>query len=181
MTQMRDQGVVIMVMGPRLLKGGGGNLLSVWRNISCWAVLKLSVDCSTYMRISEIKSILLFVFCGGIICLSHISQPFDASKRLLHWVTECSTYELDTFSLRWWQVPLRLTKRNKNKFLVWIILNGALCCKINNISDVNRSYGIRRGVQITHNNLSVRNSFIPHCEVRRQAQSSPLKFYWIIN
>jgi len=121
-----------------------------------------------------------YYLCGGIICLSHISQPFDASKRLLHWVTECSAYELDTFSLPWWQVPLWLTKRNKNKFLVWIILNGALCCKINNISNVNRSYGIRWGVQITHNNLSVRNRFIPHCEVRRQAQSSPLQIYWII-
>ena len=167
-------------MGPWLLKGTG-NLLSVWRNISCWAALKLSVDRSSDTRISEIKSILLFVFYGGIIGLSHVSQPFDASKRLLHLETDCPPYELDTFSLPWWQVQLRLTKWNKNKFLVWIVLNGALCCKINNISDVNRSYGIRWRVQITHNNLSVRNRFIPHCGVRRQAQSLPLKIYWIVN
>lgn len=39
MTQMRDQGVVIMVMGPRLLKGGGGKFverLTEYQLLSCF-------------------------------------------------------------------------------------------------------------------------------------------------
>jgi hypothetical protein len=46
--------------------------------------LRLSIDCPEDICIAEIKSIFLFVLCGGIIAWSHITQPFDASNRLLH-------------------------------------------------------------------------------------------------